>query len=246
MAETISQHQTTTFTTPVNNTLADASIVLGNDNTLVSNNNAHDADPGIHVQSSTLANRPAAGSLGRKWLTTDESQLYYDTGAAWVRISQTHLVGTSTTFARPTLILYENVALFSNANVDTSVATFSLPANALAVNGQAIRITATGSLFSGVCGYNIKFGATSVATRSSLGGIFYTQITLSRAGATDQRAVALHTVGDPLLSGAGQSGVVLTSPTETLTGAITIDFRVTSNGTNGSGYESILVEYLST
>jgi len=46
----------------------------------------HDADPGIHVQSSTLALRPAAGTAGRKWMTVDGTvvRYWYDTGSVWV------------------------------------------------------------------------------------------------------------------------------------------------------------------
>lgn len=86
MAETVNQHQQTTFTAPINGTTADASEVLNNDNTLRGKHNEHDSDAGIHVQSSTAAARPAAGVAGRKWFTTDTKRFYYDNGTSWVEL----------------------------------------------------------------------------------------------------------------------------------------------------------------
>lgn len=89
MAETIGQHGIAAFTNPSNGDALDANIVKGNDNSLRSAYVDHDSDPGIHVQSSLIASRPAAGSLGRKWLTTDSGafRLWYDDGSAWQEIS---------------------------------------------------------------------------------------------------------------------------------------------------------------
>jgi hypothetical protein len=89
MAETIGQHGIAAFTNPSNGDALDANIVKGNDNSLRSAYVNHDSDPGIHVQSSLIASRPAAGSLGRKWLTTDSGafRLWYDDGSAWQEIS---------------------------------------------------------------------------------------------------------------------------------------------------------------
>lgn len=83
MAETISQHQQSAFTTPINGANADASVVLSNDNTLRTAYNAHDADAGVHLQSSTAAGKPAASVAGRKWMTSDTLRIYYDSGSAW-------------------------------------------------------------------------------------------------------------------------------------------------------------------
>lgn len=91
MAETVGQHQVSTFASPVNPDPLNADVVRGNDNTLRAEYVTHDADPGIHVQSSAIGSRPAAGSAGRKWLTTDTvggvkyATLWYDDGASWIR-----------------------------------------------------------------------------------------------------------------------------------------------------------------
>ena len=89
MAETVGQHGVAAFTNPSNGDPLDATVVKGNDNTLRTAYVAHDDDPGIHVQSSLLAARPAAGTAGRKWLTTDSGdiRLWYDTGSVWAEIA---------------------------------------------------------------------------------------------------------------------------------------------------------------
>lgn len=89
MAETIGQHGIAAFTNPSNGDALDANIVKGNDNSLRAVYVDHDSDPGIHVQSSLIASRPAAGSAGRKWLTTDSGafRLWYDDGSVWQEIS---------------------------------------------------------------------------------------------------------------------------------------------------------------
>ncbi len=94
MATTIGQHPITTFTSPTNGTSPiDADEVRDNDNAVRTAYNAHDEDTGIHVQSSTLGARPAAGTQGRKWLSVDsvsaptQVQLNYDGGSAWYALN---------------------------------------------------------------------------------------------------------------------------------------------------------------
>jgi hypothetical protein len=92
MATTVGSHSVSAFNTPVNGGPLDANVVRGNDNTVRTAYVAHDADTGIHVQSSTLATRPAAGTAGRKWITADTGsyKLWYDDGTTW------HEVATAT------------------------------------------------------------------------------------------------------------------------------------------------------
>ncbi len=90
MAETVGQHSVAAFTSPVNGTTPiDANSVRGNDNTMRSAYVDHDADPGIHVQSSTLASRPVAGTAGRKWVTVSSGryQFWYDDGTRWHEVA---------------------------------------------------------------------------------------------------------------------------------------------------------------
>lgn len=85
MAGTVSQYQQGAFTTPVDGTTAAASEVLSNDNSTRTKHNSHDADATIHVQSSAVASRPAAGTAERKWMSTDTNapRLWWDSGSAW-------------------------------------------------------------------------------------------------------------------------------------------------------------------
>lgn len=103
MAGLIAQYQQGTFTTPVNATVADASVVLANDNNVRSKHNSHDGDATIHVQSSTLASRPAAAVAQRVWFTTDTLRLFIDTGSVWNELA--YLVGplVSPTITTPTI-----------------------------------------------------------------------------------------------------------------------------------------------
>lgn len=82
-SSTVSGHQISTFVTPVNGTVNNADQVRGNDNTIKTSYDAHDADATIHVQDSLNASRPAASVVGRKWLDNDTYRLYYDDGSAW-------------------------------------------------------------------------------------------------------------------------------------------------------------------
>ena len=96
MATTVGSYPVSNLTSPVNGDPLNADVVRGNDNTVRAAYVSHDADPGIHVQSSALASRPAAGEAGRKWMSTATvagatvASLAFDTGSAWV---------TDTTFA---------------------------------------------------------------------------------------------------------------------------------------------------
>ena len=89
MAQTVGQHGVAAFTSPVNGDPLNATVVVANDNATRGAYVDHDSDPDIHVQSSLLASRPAAGTVGRKWLTTDSGavKLWFDTGSAWSEIA---------------------------------------------------------------------------------------------------------------------------------------------------------------
>ena len=89
MAQTVGQHGVAAFTSPVNGDPLNATVVVANDNATRGAYVDHDSDPDIHVQSSLLASRPAAGTAGRKWMTTDSGavKLWFDTGSAWSEIA---------------------------------------------------------------------------------------------------------------------------------------------------------------
>ena len=99
---TVSNHQLSTFTTPVNGTSPiDANQVKGNDNSIKTAYNAHDADTTIHLQSGAVATRPAASTAGQTWLATDSSAVYLwlDNGSTWVEANYLRNTGGSVTGA---------------------------------------------------------------------------------------------------------------------------------------------------
>jgi hypothetical protein len=98
MATTVGQHAVSTFTTPAASAALASSVVRGNFNTQRDAYVDHDADTGIHLQSSLLADRPAYGTAGRKWLTTDAGscKLWHDTGSAWDEVDYVNATGTAT------------------------------------------------------------------------------------------------------------------------------------------------------
>ncbi len=81
----VSQHQLAAYSNPQAGQAGTASVVLGNDNVTVTGYNLHDADATIHLQSSTLAARPAATAVaaGGKWMTSDTLRLFYSDASNW-------------------------------------------------------------------------------------------------------------------------------------------------------------------
>ena len=97
---TVSQHQVSTFTTPVNGTSPiDANQVRGNDNSIKTAYNAHDADATIHLQNGLVGSRPSAGTAGTMWLASDvgAGYLWLDNGSAWVEASYLRATGGTIT-----------------------------------------------------------------------------------------------------------------------------------------------------
>lgn len=90
MATEVNQHQINSFTTPQTGAALDSSVVRGNLNTIQAAYAAHDADPGIHVQSSTLASRPSASTAGNgaKWISNDSPRkLFISDGSNWNEVT---------------------------------------------------------------------------------------------------------------------------------------------------------------
>ena len=171
MATTVAQHSVATFTSPVNGTTPiDANTVRGNDNTIRTAYNDHDSDPGIHVQSSTLASRPVAGTAGRKWITTDagSQKLWYDDGTDW------HEVGGDSinVYCKATQTLAKgDVVKITGYNTGQNTPEIAKVSSASDV---AFGICET-AIANGSLGYVINTGTISdVATNSfSLGDILY-------------------------------------------------------------------------
>ena len=150
MAQTIGQHGVAAFTSPVNGDLLNATVVLSNDNTTRSAYVDHDIDSGIHVQSSLLAARPAAGTAGRKWMTTDTGavKLWFDTGVAWEEIAYVPSVGgnAATATALQTARAINGVNFDGTAAITVTAAAGTLSGATLAAGVTASSLTSVGTL----------------------------------------------------------------------------------------------------
>lgn len=121
MATTVAQHPVTAFTSPTNGTSPiDADEVVANDSAIRTAYNAHDADTGIHVQSSVFGSRPAAGTSGRKFITVDQlsapTQIrsFYDDGTNWY---EHNYFGSATTIAAALTVSSGGIAVTGNSSV---------------------------------------------------------------------------------------------------------------------------------
>ena len=222
MPNTVAQHAVATFTSPVNGTTPiDANTVRGNDNTTRTSYNNHDADPGIHLQSSTLASRPVAGTAGRKWMTADAGsiRIWHDNGTAWEEAS--YLSGGGGTISGSLLIT-----------------------GTLGVTGL---ITATGGVSGNVTG-NLTGNAstaTALATARNINGVSFNgtaDITVTAAAGT--------LTGSTLASGVTASSLtsVGTLTALTVSGNLTVDtntlFVDAVNNAVGIGTTTPLSSYL--
>jgi len=87
---TIGKHQVDQFPSPVNQgSPVDANIIRSNDNIIAAAFSAHDASAPMHVQSGTLAVRPASLPDGSMYVGTDTGLIYFYTGGQWIIIGDT-------------------------------------------------------------------------------------------------------------------------------------------------------------
>ena len=189
MAQTVAQHSVATFTTPVNGTSPiDATTVRGNDNTLRVGYNDHDADPGVHLQSSLLASRPAAGESGRKWLTTDVAALkvFFDTGSAWSEISYLPLSGGTvagnvsiTGTLGVTGVLTATGGVVGNVTGNADTATKLSSARTFAVTGDVTGSVSSDLTSGASIGTTLGTGVVSNTNVSASAAIAYSKLALS-------------------------------------------------------------------
>jgi hypothetical protein len=160
---TISQHQLSTFSSPVNATSPiDANTVRGNDNTIKTQYNAHDADATIHLQNGAVGSRPAAATAGAgaMWLATDTDAIYawYTDGSTWYEIDYIRNTGgtiTSTTGPQFT------VAYDGSNKVEVSVSS----AGAVTLNASGASAGFSFSdLVTGAAGVKVSGGSAAAQT----------------------------------------------------------------------------------
>lgn len=231
MAQTIGQHGVAAFTSPVNGDLLNATVVLSNDNTTRSAYVDHDIDSGIHVQSSLLAARPAAGTAGRKWMTTDtgDVNLWFDTGTAWEEIAYVPSVGgnaaTATALQTPRNI--NGVAFDGTANITVTAAAGTVTGATLASNVLASSLTSVGTL-SGLTVTAPIAGSVTGSSGSTTG---------SSASTTGNAATATALQTARTINGTsfdGTANVTVTAAAGTLTGA-TLASGVTASSLTSVG-----------
>jgi hypothetical protein len=181
MAETVSANQQSAFTNPQagQRPIASASV-RDNDNALRVKHNAHDADGGVHFQSSALASRPAFGTAGRKWLTTDGLRIYYDTGSAWSEVDYLSKTAGGTVAGNTTFSGTLTGTLTGNAGTATALAT----ARDFSISGD---ITASTVSFNGT-------GAVVLSAAITAGSIVNADINAS-AAIVDTKLAQLTTAG---------------------------------------------------
>lgn len=140
-------------------------------------------------------------------------------------------VGTSTTLAKPTQVLWTTNG-GTGSTVEASLASFSLPANSLVNNADAIRLKLYGNATAFAGQLRVKFGATYVlnvggGNNLGVGSAFQGEVMVRRSGAAAQLS------GAALLVGTAVASTERGAPAETLSGAVTVDVR--GNTSSGGG-----------
>jgi hypothetical protein len=186
MPETVGSYQLTAFTTPAPNSNLASDVVRGNLNTARSSANLHDADAAIHLQSSVLASRPAPGVEGRKWFTSDERRLYFDTGTVWVEVAYISTAGGTIT---------GNVTLTGNLTVSGTITGTIAGASITGIN--ATNIT-TGTLDG--ARFPATIPAANGAALTNLTGANVVGLTAAQVGAGTYPA-GVYTYPDVLTAG---------------------------------------------
>ena len=205
----IDQHQITTFSTPVNGTTPiDANQVRGNDNTIKTSYNAHDADPTIHLQDSSLGAMPAAGVVGRKWMTNDQYRIYYDDGAAWHEMSYLGKSGDSTL----TGTYITSGRWVAAADISGAIA-YLTASDGNALSGTDIAVASILGSLTSVVNANTSSSwvaeGTSVQQSVATTGTTYSQHVFAGAGNTSGTVAALKGVG-VVAAATGSGGTVTT------------------------------------
>lgn len=175
----VGSHQQGAFSTPTNGQPTDASVVLSNDNANRTTTNAHDADATIHIQSSVLASRPAAGTAQRVWITTDGLRAYVDSGSVWNELDYLSKTAGGTVAGAVTLSASLTAAAASFSGAVTMSATLSVPT----IQGTAATLTVIGGA-SGTTLANNANNAANLALTDAGAATFRNTVTISAGGLT--------------------------------------------------------------
>jgi hypothetical protein len=130
----IGRNRVDPFPSPVNaQGKVDSNIVRANDNLVAAAIDAHDSDSLIHVQSGTLALRPAVLPNGGMYVGTDTGLIYFYVNGAWITIGDTGQSGrrwgafqdftdqTHTSINTAKLITFDTIDTAYGVSIDTGL-----------------------------------------------------------------------------------------------------------------------------
>lgn len=172
-------------------------------------------------------------------------------GAATFNVSATVKPGTAADTARVGGVLSVNTTQAGNILTgEDDLASFSVPANALAVNGQSIWFEAAGK-----CANNanaktvrVRFGTAGVNLILEVAHITLNAVMhwvargrIIRTGAATQKAYVVFTMFGEGLTGHGGETTVTTTLDQTLSGAVTLKVQGEATATNDIQIESFIV-----
>lgn len=241
MATTVGQHPVSNFTSPVNGDPLNADVVRSNDNTVRSAYVDHDADPGIHVQSSTLALRPAAGTAGRKWMTVDGTvvRYWYDTGSVWVEGTAAGLSSAQTIALTGDVTGSVSTDLSTGASIATAIGAgvivnADINATAAIADTKLATISTAGKVSNSATTATNANTASTIVTRDASGNFSAGTITAALTG-NASTASALQTARN--INGTsfnGTADITVPAAAGTLTGA-TLASGVTASSLTSVG-----------
>lgn len=192
MATTVGSHPLSAFTVPVNGTSPiDANEVRGNDSTIRTAYNAHDADTGIHVQSSEFGSRPSAGTSGRKWMTVDalsaptEVFVWYDDGTNWYEIDYLRSSGGALSGALTiTSTTTPQLSVQYDASNELDISVSSAGAVTYNATGASAGHTFSEAVTVAAGGLTVSAGGAAITGNSTVTGTLTVSSTLTQNGTT--------------------------------------------------------------
>lgn len=242
MATTVGQHPVSSFTTPQNGDPLNADVVRGNDNTVRAAYVDHDADPGIHFQSSTLASRPGAGVAGRKWMTVDGTvvRYWYDTGSVWVEGTAVGLSSSQTIALTGDVTGSVSTNLSTGASITTAIAADSIVnadinASAAIADTKLATISTAGKVSNSATTATNLNTASAIVARDASGNFSAGTITATLNGAAPAGSLSGSTLAAGVTASSLTSVGTLTTGTwnATTIGVARGGTGVTTTPTNG-------------
>jgi len=155
-----------------------------------------------------------------------------------VSAAPTFGVGGSASVAKPAQVLFQAQGLSTSSTTPVSLTSFSLPANALAVNAQAIRLTLMGGAATQNANISVQFGGTALAaTLITAGNGFIAWVHIARTGAATQIYNRSLIQGTAVVSTQGTLAI-------TLSNAALVDVQASVSSGGTLTVDSVLLEYL--